>query len=256
MPFDFSGKRALVTGAGRGIGRDLAKALAAAGASVYALSATKKNLDSLKEEIPSIHVIHVDLNDWKATRTVAETVGHIDFLVNNAAYSPEWCPFVDTTRENIQGVLDVNVMAAVNLSQVFGKKMIEKGKGGAIVNVSSINGVRAMPGCVGYNLSKAALDMLTKQMALELGPYNIRTNSVNPTVVMTDMGREHWGKPEKSEGLLIQIPMGRFAEVREVVETIMFLLSDHASMVNGVVLPVEGGQLCNIPVPFYKAYKE
>lgn len=97
-----------------------------------------------------------------------------------------------------------------------------------------------------YNVSKAGLDMVTKQYALELGPHQIRVNSVNPTVVLTDMGREHWSEPTKAAKLLLGIPMGRFVELQECIDPIMYLLSDHSKMVSGTLNPIEGGLMSNI----------
>ena len=102
--------------------------------------------------------------------------------------------------------------------------------------------------CMAYNVSKAGLDMVTKQYALELGPHKIRVNSVNPTVVLTDMGIEHWGNPDKARKLLSGIPMGRFLQVQECIDPILYLLSDHSTMVSGTINPVEGGLLSNISV--------
>ena len=102
--------------------------------------------------------------------------------------------------------------------------------------------------CLAYNVSKAGLDMVTKQYALELGPHQIRVNSINPTVVLTDMGREHWSEPTKAARLKSGIPMGRFCEVQECLDPILFLLSDHSTMVNGTMNPIEGGLLSNISV--------
>ena len=139
-------------------------------------------------------------------------------------------------------------MAAINITQSVGKKMVEAGKGGSIVNISSINGIKPMRECMAYNVSKAALDMTTKQFALELGQHKIRVNSVNPTVIMTDMGKEHWGKPGKADMLLLQTPLGRFGEINECTDLIEFLLSDNSTMITGTTNPLEGGLLCNISV--------
>ena len=102
--------------------------------------------------------------------------------------------------------------------------------------------------CMAYNVSKAGLDMVTKQYALELGPHQIRVNSINPTVVLTDMGIEHWSEPTKAARLKSGIPMDRFCEVQEVLDPILFLLSDHSTMINGTMNPIEGGLLSNIAV--------
>ena len=192
MAFDFSNKRILITGAGRGIGKGLAIAIVKAGGEVYALSKNTANLDALVAECggKSIHTVTVDLADWKGTRKALESLEPMDGLVNNAGMSFPWVSSLDAPKDIIDKTLDINLKAAVNVTQVIGRKMVESVKGGSIVNVSSINGLNPMRECMAYNMSKAALDMMSKQFALELGPYKIRVNSVNPTVVLTDMGRE------------------------------------------------------------------
>merc|ERR1719230_1512447 len=122
--------------------------------------------------------------------------------------------------------------------------MIERGVQGAIVNVSSQASMAALTDHTAYCTSKGALDHLTRMMALELGPKGIRVNNVNPTVVLTDLGRSAWTGPEnqeKADGMLSKIPMDRFAEVPEVVHPILFLLSNRSSMINGAMLPIDGG---------------
>ena len=111
------------------------------------------------------------------------------------------------------------------------------------MNVSSLAGILAVPGHAAYSASKAALDALTKNWALEFGPRKIRVNSVNPTVIMTNMGRANWSNPAKAEPMLSRIPLKRFGEVKEVVDPIVYLLSDQSSFINGHILPVEGGFL-------------
>ncbi|XP_052798324.1 D-erythrulose reductase-like [Mya arenaria] len=248
MSFDFKGKSVLVTGASRGIGRELSVALVRSGAIVYALATNGELLEALKQECgEDVRPIVANLRDWDATRAVLEPLPPMDGLVNNAGVSYEWTPSLEVSKELIDKTFEVNIMAAINVTQAVGKKMAAAGKGGSIVNVSSINGLNPMRECMPYNLSKAALDMMTKQFALELGPKKIRVNSVNPTVALTDMGREFWTHPpEKGDLLRSHTPLGRFAEVSEVVQPIMYLLSDCSSMVTGTVNPIEGGLLSNI----------
>lgn len=248
MAFDFTGKKILVTGASRGIGRLLAKNLSAAGAEVYALGTNRELLDSLKKECANIHPVLANLADWDATRKTLQQLPVMDGLVNNAGVSYEWVPSLEASKEVIEKTFSVNLMGAVNVTQVIGKKMVEGGKGGSIVNVSSINGLNPMRECMAYNMSKAALDMMSKQFALELGPHNIRVNSVNPTVSLTDMGIEFWSEPVKAGKIKGHTPLGRFAEVHECVYPIMYLLSGYSSMVTGTMNPIEGGILSNISV--------
>ncbi|XP_026172285.1 L-xylulose reductase [Mastacembelus armatus] len=242
MEISFAGKRALVTGAGKGIGRATALALASCGAKVIAVTRTQADLNSLVQECESITPVCVDLSDWVATEAALQEVGPIDLLVNNAAYATLQ-PFLEVTPDQFDLSFTVNVKAVLHLSQIVARGMKARGSGGSIVNVSSQASQCALRDHAVYCATKGALDMLTKVMALELGPYQIRVNTVNPTVVMTKMGRLAWSNPEKAQSMLSRIPLGHFAEVEDVVNSILFLLSDKSNMINGVTLPVDGGFL-------------
>ncbi|XP_074477008.1 L-xylulose reductase-like [Sebastes fasciatus] len=184
----------------------------------------------------------VDLADWGATEAALQDVGPVDLLVNNAAYY-YLQPFLEVTPDQFDQSFNVNVKAVLHVSQIVARDMIARGSGGSIVNVSSQSGQRALKDHAVYCATKGALDMLTKVMALELGPHQIRVNSVNPTVVMTEICRLKWSDPEKAKTMMSRIPLGRFAEVEDVVNSILFLLSDKSNMINGVSLLVDGGFL-------------
>jgi NAD(P)-dependent dehydrogenase (short-subunit alcohol dehydrogenase family) len=175
-------------------------------------------------------------------RRAAEAAGQVELLVNNAGISILQS-FFDTTVEAFDEIMAVNVRAALLVSQVIARKMIASGKPGAIVNVSSQSSMRAVQDHTAYCTSKGALDQLTRMMALELGPHDIRVNAVNPTVTLTPMGEMAWSDPAKSGPMMRRIPLKRFARPRDVAEVIAFLLSDQAHMVNGIVLPIDGGFL-------------
>ncbi|KAM4031766.1 L-xylulose reductase [Anomaloglossus baeobatrachus] len=242
MQIDFTGHRALVTGAGKGIGRGTVRALRAAGAEVIALSRSSEDLESLARECPGVETVCVDLGDWSATEAALSNLRPVDLLVNNAGVALLQ-PFLEVTAEAFDRSFDVNVRAAILVSQIVARQMIKRRVGGAIVNVSSQASQVALQNHSVYCATKGALDMLTKVMALELGPKKIRVNCVNPTVVMTDMGRANWSDADKAAPMLNRIPLGRFAEVDEVVHSILFLLSDKSTMITGSCLPVDGGYL-------------
>jgi len=241
MNVSFSGKRILVTGGGRGIGRDLVHRLVAAGADVVAVARTQADLDSLKAELPTVQTVACDLSDWTAAREALEAIKEpIHGLVNNAG-TALLDPFLEVKPEDINATFSINVKAVFNVSQVVAKQMIARGEGGVIINMSSQASLRPLLDHAAYCSSKAALDMLTRIMSLELGPKGIRVNAINPTVVMTEMGKVGWADPKKADPMRKAIPLGRFAEVEDVVNAVVFLLSDQAAMINGVMLPVDGG---------------
>lgn len=238
----FTGRRVLVTGAGAGIGRGIAIKMVELGAQVYALSKTAANLASLQEECPGLTTMCVDLADWPATREAVHNITPIHLLVNNAA-AGSLQPFLEVSPDNVDRLFNVNVKSVINVSQVMAGDLIAKGLTGSVVNISSAAGQRALQDHTVYCATKAALDMLTKTMALELGPKGIRVNSVAPTIVMTELGRKAWEDPAKGGPMLARIPQGRFAEVLDVVNAVVYLLSDESDMVNGHTLAVDGGFL-------------
>jgi len=240
--YDFRGRRALVTGAGAGIGRAIALRLAGAGAHVVALSRTQGHLDSLKQECSSIETLCLDLQRTSDVRAAIRNLGPVHLLVNNAA-TASLAPAVEATEEDFDLLFNVNVKAAMVVSQEVAKVLMDKNLKGSIVNLSSQAGQRALKDHLLYGATKAALDHMTKTMALEFGPKDIRVNAVSPTVVLTDMGRLGWSDPAKAGPMLARIPQGRFAEVEDVVDAVEFLLSDRSLMVNGHSLPVDGGFL-------------
>ncbi len=243
MKIDLNGQRAIVTGAGKGIGREIARVLAECGAKVVAVSRTAADLDSLRDEIGSESVV-ANLTDAREAGQAAEACGPADLLVNNAGISiPQ--PLLDTTIEAFDQTMAVNVRAALIFCQVVAKSLIARGRSGAIVNLSSQASMVGLRDHAAYCASKGALDQLTRVMALELGPHNIRVNAVNPTVTLTPMGEMAWSDPAKSGPMLARIPLGRFAKPSHVAAAVAWLLSEHAAMVHGAILPVDGGFLAN-----------
>lgn len=240
MEIRFDGKRALVTGAGKGIGRGVAVALAKYGALVTAVTRSQADLDSLKQEVPGIETICLDVHDWDKTTDVLSPLPPFDLLVNSAGVANiESC--VDVSKEAYEDVMMINHRAILLITKIVAKGMIAKGQGGSIVNLSSIASLQGLRGHAIYASSKGALDSYTKVAALEFGEHKIRVNCVNPTVVLTPMAREFWGKGERRDAMISRIPLGRFLEIEDVVNPVLFLLSDKSAMINGVALPIEGG---------------
>ncbi len=239
MTTKLAGRRILVTGAGKGIGRDTVRRLVADGAEVVALSRAASDLDTLRAET-GCATIAIDLANLEAAAEAVAGALPLDGLVNNAGITILE-PALDTSMASFQAILAVNTLAPLRLAQVVAGDLVRRGKGGAIVNLSSVASSMAFANHAAYCASKAGLDALTRVLALELGPHGIRTNSVNPTVTLTPMGEFAWSDPAKSAPMLGRIPLGRFIQPAEVASVISFLLSDDASMVNGVSIDVDGG---------------
>ena len=237
----FDGKTVLITGAGKGIGRETARMLASRGAHIVALSRTQADLESLEDEIGSTSIV-ADLEDAEAARAAAKTALPADYLVNCAGINILQ-PFLDVTVEAFDKIQAVNVRAAMILAQEYARVRIAAGDGGAIVNVSSISSFVGFDEHASYCASKGAMDAMSRVMANELGPHCIRVNCINPIVTMTELAARAWSDPSKSEPVLARMPSGRFAETSDVAEVIAFLLSDASSMLNGIALPIDGGFL-------------
>ncbi|MGY6163861.1 SDR family oxidoreductase [Paraburkholderia strydomiana] len=236
---ELTGKTALVTGAGKGIGRATVQLLAERGARVIAMNRTHADLQTLAEET-GWETVCVDLAVAAATRKAADAVQPVDLLVNCAGIV-ELQPFLDTSIEAFDAIMAVNVKAAMIVGQSCARSMIARGVHGSIVNVSSLSATVGLPRHAAYCASKAALDALTRVMAVELGPHGIRVNTVNPVVTLTPMAEKAWSDPAKSATMLARIPLNRFVQPLEVARTIAYLLSDDAAMVSGVSLAVDGG---------------
>jgi len=243
------GKRALITGASKGIGADIAAAFAAAGAHLVLSGRDEADLDRIGRDLgdrygAEVRSAVVDLAEPQGpaalTQQAAEAFGGLDILVNNAGISlPE--PVIGTTPENFDATIAVNLRAPALLGAQVGALMVEQGTGGAIVTVASAAALAPLRDHYAYCVSKAGLVMATKVLALELGPHGIRANSVCPTVVLTDMGQRVWGEEAKAAPMIARIPLGRFAVPHEVSDAVVWLCSDAASMINGVDVPIDGG---------------
>mmetsp|Transcript_3459 Transcript_3459/g.8148 ORF Transcript_3459/g.8148 Transcript_3459/m.8148 type:complete len:255 (-) Transcript_3459:141-905(-) len=244
------GKRAVVTGAGKGIGHGIVEGLARNGAKVTAISRSKANLEKLRDAFPDAvdEIVSVDLSDVKAIKESLKDIKTPHMVVNNAGIT-NLEPFLETEPESFDAVLDVNVRAAMLVSQIAAKRMIEEDIKGSIVNISSMGAEIGLDMHTSYCTSKGAINQLTRVMALELGKYGIRTNCVQPTIVYTEMGKLAWSDPVKSQPMLDRIPLGKFCEVEDVVNPVLFLLSNDAAMINGAMIPIEGGFLAS---PFNK----
>ncbi|MDP9605371.1 UNVERIFIED_ORG: NAD(P)-dependent dehydrogenase (short-subunit alcohol dehydrogenase family) [Variovorax paradoxus] len=237
--FDFSGRRALVTGASSGIGRAVAVRLSQAGAQVTAIGRNAAALAALHTEAGCTPLV-LDVADAPALERALAALPAFDLVVNCAGIALLESA-IELQADSFDAVMAVNARAAALVASRCGKAMITAGVRGSIVNVSSQASLVALDAHLCYCASKAAMDAVTRSLCLEFGPHGIRVNSVNPTITLTPMAQQAWADPEKSAAALRNIPLGRFAQVEEVVAPILFLLGDGASMISGAALPVDGG---------------
>lgn len=236
---DFAGKSVLVTGAGKGIGRSIVRMLAERGASVVAMSRTAEDLASLAAETGCSTVV-VELADAEQTRKAARAAQPVDYLVNCAGYTILES-VLDVSVESFDTLMAINARATLIMTQEYSKACIASGRGGSVVNVSSMSAFTGFVDHAAYCASKGALDAMSRVMANELGRKGIRVNCVNPAVTLTDMARKAWSDEQKSAPFLARMPLGRFIEPEEVSEVVLFLLSDRAAMVNGISMPIDAG---------------
>ncbi|SDI52146.1 SDR family oxidoreductase [Pseudomonas abietaniphila] len=236
--FDFSGQRVLVTGASSGIGWEVAQQLLSAGAGVYAMGRDAAALDTLAGQ--GCKVLRVDMADQVQLASILAQLPVMHGLVNCAGISILEAA-TEVSASAFDQVMTVNVRAAAMVAASVAKAMIGEGVKGSIVNVSSQASLVALNDHLSYCASKGAMDAMTRVQCGEWGKHGIRVNSVNPTVTLTPMAQMAWSEPSKRDPALAAIPLGRFAETSEVAAPILFLLSDAASMISGVSLPIDGG---------------
>lgn len=236
---DFNGRPVLVTGASGGIGGATVRLLVARGADVIASGRSLEALESLAAETGARSLPF----DLTSEQSVKQALDGLDVwgVVNCGGDGGEIASPTETNIDAFDRVISVNTRGSLLVIKYAAASMIRLGKGGSIVNVSSQASLVALNGHISYAASKAALDSITRVAALELGKYNIRVNSVNPTVVMTAMAAPYWGRPEIARTLLDQMPLSRWATEHEIAAPIAFLLSDDAAMITGVTLPIDGG---------------
>ncbi len=245
-----SGRRALVTGGSRGIGRAIALGLAGEGADVVvSYRADRESAEATAAAVRALGrkaaiaqgdaAVRADVNRFVAEAAAA--LGGIDLLVNNAGVLKR-TPFLEIEEREWDAIVDTNLKGAFLVGQAVARQMVERGLEGSIVNLSSSAAVRPSPSLAHYSVSKAGVSMLTQTMAVELAPYGIRVNGICPGLIETDINRKDIADPVFRESRLARIPLRRIGAPEDVVGAVVFLASaDEARLVTGALLVVDAG---------------
>jgi NAD(P)-dependent dehydrogenase (short-subunit alcohol dehydrogenase family) len=247
---DLEGKVAIVTGASRGIGEAIARSFVKAGANVVISSRKPENIlpvaDSINAEYPE-RAIGIPAHAGKRAETFSlvelavEKFGRIDIAVNNASTNPHFGPLLTSEESQWDKILEVNVKGYFWLCQAAAQQMIKQGQGGKIINIASVAGLKpgSMMGI--YSVSKAAIIMLTKSLAIELGAEDIQVNAIAPGFVRTSFSKVLWNTPSIKNSIVNRTPAGRFAEPGEITGIALYLASSASDFTTGAVFTVDGG---------------
>ncbi len=243
--FSLDDRRALVTGASSGLGYHFAKVLASAGAHVV-LAARREHLlekraDDIRAGGGSCSVIGLDIADGTSIATVTESLGAIDILVNNAGIVRE-APALDQGEADWDAVIDTNLKGMFLLATAVARGMRDAGKGGSIINIASILGLRQASGVLPYAVSKAGVIQLTKSLALEIARFGIRVNAIAPGYLDTELNSEFW-QTDAGKAMLRRIPQRRLGQLDDLDGPLLLLASDASAYMTGSVLTVDGGHV-------------
>lgn len=238
------GLTAVVSGAGRGLGRGAALSLADAGAEVVLVSRTESELDAVAEEIVKAGgkatPLVCDVTDAAQVQEKIEGLERIDILMNNAGSNrPE--PFVNVSEENLDFLLDLNVKSMFTVAQAAARRMLAGGRGGSMIHMSSQMGHVGSPNRTVYCMTKHAVEGMSKAIAAELAPQNIRSNCIGPTFIETPMTAPMFENPEFRQFVMDRILMGRLGKISDVTGAIVFLASPASGLITGASLTIDGG---------------
>ena len=245
--FSIAGRKVLVTGASKGIGAEICRVFAEAGADVVAVARDREGLQEIANDVAAkgrkCLTIEADLSTAEGPVQAAQQALRewkvIDILVNSAGVAFT-APALTLSIEDWDKTMAVNLRAPFLMSQALAPAMIQQ-RWGKIINISSQTGVIALDDHAAYASSKGGLNALTKSLCVEWAKHNIQVNAICPTVILTPMGRKIWGPPEKSGPMLKATPLGRFGEPTEIADMALYLASPASELVNGSILMIEGG---------------
>ncbi len=243
------GKVAIVTGAGSGFGAEIARTYAQAGAKVTVLdlngSAAATIAGEIGEQTMAVTADVTKRSDLDAAvAKTLHTFGRLDIVVNNAGWTHRNRPMLEVSEEDFDKVYAVNVKSIYHMAQAS-VPVLAKGGGGLIINIGSTAGIRPRPGLTWYNGSKGAVNLLSRSMAVELAPQKIRVNCIAPVMGVTGLLEQFMGMPDTPENrarFIATIPLGRLAEPSDIAGACLYLASDAAQFITGVVLEVDGGR--------------
>ena len=242
--FRLDGRRALVTGAGRGIGMACAAALAEAGAHVVCAARTEPEITDLANTIRShgwsAEPLVMDVTDLASSEALIKNTGPYDILVNNAGTNRPR-PMLEIEAEDFDAVMDLNVRAAYFTARNVARGMVEANKKGSIITISSQMGHVGGPNRSVYCASKHAMEGMTKALAIELGPKGIRANTLCPTFILTELTKPYFENPEFKHWVLSKIKLGRIGALEDLMGPVLFLASDASALITGTALMVDGG---------------
>jgi NAD(P)-dependent dehydrogenase (short-subunit alcohol dehydrogenase family) len=245
--FDLSGRVGIVTGAGRGLGRTMALALAAAGADICATARSLDEIEALAGEVRALGrraiAVTADATDETAAARVVEAaveqLGRVDILLNNAGINIRK-PLLELSEEEYRRVLDTNLVGYFHFAREAGRQLVKQGSG-KVINVSSIMGHVALASQGAYASSKGAVEQLTKVMALEWASHNVQVNAIGPTYFETELTKPLFEDPERNAFISGRTPMGRWGQPHELAGAVIFLASRASDYVTGHTLMVDGG---------------
>jgi NAD(P)-dependent dehydrogenase (short-subunit alcohol dehydrogenase family) len=249
--FDVRGKVALVTGASSGLGENFARKLAAAGATVVVAARRMDRLQALAAEIArdggKAHAVQLDVTDrasvQAAVNEAVRTAGALDIVVNNAGIG-ESRPSIDLTEEDWRRVLDTNLDGVWRVAQESAKAMLAGGKGGSIINIASVLGLRVAPQLLAKATAKAGVVQMTKALALEWARHKVRVNAIAPGYIETDMNRDVL-RSDAGQVLVKRIPQRRIGQPSDLDGALLLLASDAGSYMTGSIVVVDGGHVVN-----------